>query len=55
MKYLCMIFFDEKKLDALSSQEYEARVNASLAYDGALRNSGHLLALCASMKPERNQ
>jgi hypothetical protein len=24
MKYLSMIFFDEKKLDALSKQEYEA-------------------------------
>ncbi len=44
MKYLCMIFFDEKRLDALSKQEYEALVNESLAYDDALRNSGHLLA-----------
>jgi hypothetical protein len=44
MKYLCMIFFDEKKLDALSKQEYEALVNESLAYDDVLRNSGHLLA-----------
>jgi hypothetical protein len=39
-----MIFFDEKKLDALSKQEYEALVNESLAYDDSLRNSGHLLA-----------
>ena len=44
MKYLCMIFFDEKKLDALSKQEYEALVNESLAYDEVLRSSGHLLA-----------
>jgi len=44
MKYLCMIFFDEKKLDALPEQEYEALVNESLAYDDALRSSGHLLA-----------
>ena len=44
MKYLCMIFFDEKKLDALSKQEYLALVNESLAYDDGLRNSGHLLA-----------
>jgi hypothetical protein len=44
MKYLCMIFFDEKKLDALSKQEYEALVNESLAYDDGLRKSGHLLA-----------
>jgi hypothetical protein len=44
MKYLCMIFFDEKKLDALSKQEYEALVNESLTYDDMLRQSGHLLA-----------
>jgi hypothetical protein len=44
MKYLCMIFYDEKKLNALSKQEYQALVNESLAYDDELRNSGHLLA-----------
>jgi hypothetical protein len=44
LKYLCMIFFDEKKLDALPKEEYEALVKESLAYDDALRNSGHLLA-----------
>ena len=44
MKYLCMIFFDEKKLDALSKQEYEALVNESLAYDDTLRKRGHLIA-----------
>jgi len=44
MKYLCMIFFDEKKLDALPKPEYEALVNESLAYDDVLRNGGHLLA-----------
>jgi hypothetical protein len=37
-------FFDEKKLDALSRQEYEALVNESVAYDDVLRDSGHLLA-----------
>src|ERR1700677_4255870 len=44
MKYLCMIFFDEKKLGALSKQEHQALVNESLAYDDVLRKSGHLLA-----------
>ena len=44
MKYLCMIFFDEKKLDALSTADYDALVKASLAYDDLLRNDGHLLA-----------
>ena len=44
MRYLCMIFYDEKKLDALSKQEYQALVNESLAHDDELRSSGHLLA-----------
>jgi hypothetical protein len=44
LKYLCMIFFDEKKLDALSKQEHEALVNESLTYDDVLRQGGHLLA-----------
>ncbi len=44
MKYLCMIFFDEKKLDALSKEDHKALVDESLAYDDVLRKSGHLLA-----------
>ena len=44
MKYLCMIFYDEKKLEALSTQEYQALDSESLAYDDVLRNGGHLLA-----------
>lgn len=44
MKYLCMIFLDERKLDALSKEEYQALVDASLDYDEVLRKSGHLLA-----------
>ena len=44
MKYLCMIFYDEKNLDSLSKQEHQALVDQSLAYDDVLRNGGHLLA-----------
>ncbi len=44
MKYLCMIFFDEKKLDALPKPEADALVDASLDYDDVLRKGGHLLA-----------
>jgi hypothetical protein len=44
MKYLCMIFFDEKKLDELSQKEFETLVSESVAYDEVLRNGGHLLA-----------
>jgi len=44
MKYLYMIFMDEKKLDALSKEEYQALADESLDYDEALRKGGHLLA-----------
>jgi len=44
MKYLCMIFFDERRLDALCKHEYDALVQESLAYDDVLRSGGHLLA-----------
>lgn len=44
MKYLCMIFLDEKKLDALSKEESQALDDASLDYDEVLRKGGHLLA-----------
>jgi hypothetical protein len=32
MKYLCMVFFDEKKLEALSASELQALDVESLAY-----------------------
>jgi hypothetical protein len=44
MKYLCMVFFDEKRLEALSSAESQALDDESLANDEALRKGGHLLA-----------
>jgi hypothetical protein len=44
MKYLCMVFLDEKKLDALSETESQALDDESLAHDETLRNGGHLLA-----------
>lgn len=44
MKYLCMIFFDEKKLKALDKNELQELDDVSLAYDEALRNGHHLLA-----------
>ena len=44
MKYLCMIFLDEKILDAMPKAEYDALVKDSLAYDDVLRRGGHLLA-----------
>jgi hypothetical protein len=44
MKYLCMVFFDEKKLEALSASDLQALDDESVAYDGTLRKHGHLLA-----------
>jgi hypothetical protein len=44
MKYLCMIFMDEKKLEALSESELQALDDESLAYDEVLRKGGHFVA-----------
>jgi len=44
MKYLCMIFCEETKLDALAPNEFQALVDQSLDYDDVLRKGGHLLA-----------
>jgi hypothetical protein len=44
MKYLCMVFYDEKSLDALSPAELQALDDESLAYDDTLRRRGHFMA-----------
>jgi hypothetical protein len=44
MKYLCMVFFDEKKLDALSESELRVLDDESVAHDDVLRQRGHLIA-----------
>src|SRR5882762_2224422 len=44
MKYLCLISFDERKLDALSKSELATLDEESLAYDQTLRKSGHFIA-----------
>ena len=44
MKYLCMVFYDEKKLNAMSESESQALDDESLAYDDALRKRGHFVA-----------
>lgn len=41
MKYLCLICFPEKNLDALSKREYDSLVAEALAYDEVLRQGGH--------------
>lgn len=44
MKYLCLVYFDEQRLEAMSAEETAACVGDSRAYDAALRQSGHLIA-----------
>jgi hypothetical protein len=41
MKYLCLIYYDEHKLDALSSSEFDALVREAVDYDERMRESGH--------------
>ena len=43
MKYLCLVYGEEKVLDALSKRDMEVLVDQSLAYDDVLRKSGHYL------------
>src|SRR5215510_7563273 len=44
MKYLCLVIVDEKKLEALSTNESQSLDDESLAYDDMLRQGGHLIA-----------
>ena len=44
MKYLCLVYIEEKKLDALSKSEFDALVAEALAYDDVLRKSGHYVS-----------
>jgi hypothetical protein len=43
MKYLCLVYLEEKKLDTMSKSEFDALVDESLAYDDVLRKSGHYI------------
>lgn len=44
MKYLCLVFYDEKQRNSLSEDESQALINESLNFDRDARGSGHLLA-----------
>jgi hypothetical protein len=43
MKYLCLAYEEEEKLNALSRSEWDALRGETLTYVEALRNSGHLI------------
>ena len=44
MKYLCMVYIEEKKIDAISDAEYAKLVAESLAFIEELRASGNYVA-----------
>ena len=44
MKYLCLVFYDEKVRNGLSEQESQALIHEALDFDDSLRKSGHQLA-----------
>ena len=52
MKYLCLVYEEEKALDALSEREMENLVEDSLAYDDMLRKSGHYVVSAALQRVE---
>jgi hypothetical protein len=43
MKYLCLVYHEEAKIDALPASEYNAIVNETLAYRDELRQGGHYI------------
>lgn len=41
MKYLCLVYNDQKKLDSLTPSEYDTLLAETFAYDEEIRQSGH--------------
>jgi hypothetical protein len=52
MKYVCLVYGEEKALGALSKGQMEALVEESLAYDDVLRKSGHYVVSAALQRVE---
>jgi hypothetical protein len=50
MKYLCLIYIDEKQLEALSKSEMDTLMDETSAYNEMLQQSGHLIN-AAGLKP----
>ncbi|HJV47841.1 MAG TPA: YciI family protein [Geothrix sp.] len=44
MKYLCLIFFDETRLDTLTEPEARALIREAAQFNETLREGGHFLA-----------
>ncbi len=43
MKYLCLVYHEEKKLDALPTSEWNALIDEVLAFQEEHRESGHFV------------
>jgi hypothetical protein len=43
MKFLCLAYGDQQKMEALSKEQFEALVAQCRVYDEELRQSGHLV------------
>lgn len=43
MKYLCLVFYEEKSRNALSDQESQAMIEEAITFENDMRKSGHLL------------
>ena len=52
MKYVCLVYFDETKLDALSASEWTALTGECLVYGEGIRQNGHYLA-AEALQPVR--
>jgi hypothetical protein len=44
MKYLCLVYMEQRTLDAMSPDEFNALISESLANDEELRRRGHYVA-----------
>jgi hypothetical protein len=53
MKYLCLAYGDERKIDALTQPELDAILTRCRAYDEELRKTGALV-VHASLQPTRS-
>jgi len=52
MRYLCLIYNDERQLGAIPASDYEAFADEHLAFDEELRASGHRVA-AEALQPAR--
>ena len=52
MKYLCLVYFEEGTLDALTTSEWTSLTGECLAYGDEIRGNGHYLA-AEALQPVR--